>query len=120
MFGNNVMEVFSMSKNIINKIKTNPSPFFLQLDTFRTLEHCGTQNDDYLNYRDFNEINFWFNKDPIKLYIEKLKKEKKINNTILNKIKLKLNAEINEAFDFAKNDEFPKINTLNRFIYAKE
>ena len=41
MNGNNVIEVFNQSKKIIDKVKKFSKPFFLQLDTYRFVEHCG-------------------------------------------------------------------------------
>ncbi len=120
MSGNKVMEIFYKTKDIISSIKKNPSPFFLQLDTYRNVEHCGPNNDDYLNYRNNNEISYWLQNDPINLYTEFLKKKKKLSDKTLDKIILKLNKEIDEAFLFAKNDKFPKIDTLDKFIYAQK
>ena len=37
---------------ISDKVKKFSKPFFLQLDTYRFVEHCGPNNDDYLKYRD--------------------------------------------------------------------
>ena len=45
MNGNDVIKVFNQSQKIIKKIK-NSKPFFLQLDTYRYVEHCGPDNDD--------------------------------------------------------------------------
>ena len=118
MSGNKVMEIFCKTKNIIDDIKKNPSPFFLQLDTYRNVEHCGPNNDDNLNYRNNSEISYWLERDPINLYTKFLKKKRKITDDKLNKIISNLNDEITEAFHFAKNDKFPKINTLEKFIYA--
>ena len=77
-------------------------------------------NDDYLDYRSDKEINYWIKKDPVKLYIERLKRKKKINDKLISKIESKMNFEINEAFDFAKNDKFPKVSSPNKFTYAEK
>ena len=118
MFGNNVMNIFNFTKTIVSDMKKSPLPFFLQLDTYRNVEHCGPYNDDNLSYRNSQEINYWTRRDPVKLYIESLIKNDKISDIELNKLKEKLNKEISEAFIFAENDDFPKISTLNKFIYA--
>ena len=59
MHGNDVINVFRHSQKIIKKMKRFSKPYFLQLDTYRYVEHCGPYNDDHLNYRDRKEINKW-------------------------------------------------------------
>ena len=53
--GNNVLKVNSLSNKAINFIKKNKNQF-LDFDTYRTLEHCGPNNDDILNYRNEKEL----------------------------------------------------------------
>ena len=64
-------------------MKRLSKPFFLQLDTYRYVEHCGPISDDYLKYRDKNEIKKWLKDDPIENFMKYLKK-------IINIMKKKL------------------------------
>lgn len=41
-------------------------PAFLEIMTFRYLEHCGPGNDDHLNYRDLNRLELYKANDPLK------------------------------------------------------
>ena len=70
MNGNDVIKVFNQSQKIIKKIKKNSKPFFLQLDTYRYVEHCGPDNDDHLNYRNKNEVKKWLDDDPIENFLK--------------------------------------------------
>ncbi len=56
--GNDVIKIYEKTKKIITKMRNNSKPHFLLLDTFRSLEHCGPNNDDNLNYRQKQEIKF--------------------------------------------------------------
>ena len=70
-----LLKVFNQSQKIIKKIKKISKPFFLQLDTYRYVEHCGPDNDDHLNYRNKNEVKKWLNDDPIENFLKYLKKK---------------------------------------------
>ena len=79
MNGNDVIKVYRQSEKIIKKIKKSSKPFFLQLDTFRYVEHCGPNNDDFLKYRDAIEVKKWLNNDPIENFLNYLKKTNQYN-----------------------------------------
>ena len=64
-------------------------PIFVEVDTYRHLEHCGPNNDDNLNYRPKREINYWLNKDPLIMTEKYLIKNKICSENKLNKLNLK-------------------------------
>ncbi len=67
-------------KSIVAKnYALSKGPVFIYSKTYRYLEHCGPNNDDNLKYRPQKEIDYWLKKDPIKLEITKLKKQKIFN-----------------------------------------
>ena len=73
--GNNVSSVYSFTKKIINKIKKERKPYFIEYKTYRWLEHCGPNWDDHLNYRPKGELDSWIKKCPLKLIEKKLSKK---------------------------------------------
>ena len=118
MNGNNLINVYEKSKMIIQQIKKKPEPFFLQLDTYRHVEHCGPNSDDNLNYRGKSELNNWLKDDPLENFIKFLKGENEFDQKIVNEINDKIMIEINSAFKFAKNDKFPNPASIKKFVYA--
>lgn len=118
MNGNNLINVYEKSKMIIQQIKKKPEPFFLQLDTYRHVEHCGPNSDDNLNYRGKSELNNWLKDDPLENFIKFLKGENEYDQKIVNEINDKIMLEINSAFKFAKNDKFPNPASIKKFVYA--
>ncbi|MBD22686.1 MAG: acetoin dehydrogenase [Alphaproteobacteria bacterium] len=118
MNGNDVVQVFNRSKKIIKKIKQSSKPFFLQLDTYRYIEHCGPRSDDYLKYRDSKEIKRWLNDDPIENFIKYLKKTNQYSEKEIENIKNRMKIKINQAFEFAKKDKFPEVSSLKKYVYA--
>lgn len=65
-------------------------PHFIQIPTWRYLQHCGPDNDDHLGYRDKREVNRWKRKDW----------ERGTRNI---EYALAIKPEIDEAFEHAKN-----------------
>ena len=117
MFGNDVLKVHSLAKHCIRTIRRNKKPIFLELKTYRWLEHCGPNWDDNLNYRPKGELKKWIKKCPLKKFKNKIcSNPKKLN--IIKKLEKDINNEINIAFSSAKNSKFPKKNILNKYIYS--
>ena len=54
--GNDVIAVQERTAQLVNKIKKGEGPKFLELHTYRWLEHCGPNYDDELGYRTINDI----------------------------------------------------------------
>ena len=101
--GNDTTGLLENLEPIVNKIRTTSKPSFIECDTYRFREHCGPYFDDDLNYRNEEEIKLWKDRDPIHNLVGKLGLTQ---NDIAN-IKESINAEINEAFDFAEKSPFP-------------
>ncbi len=57
--GNNVGQVAGCIPKDLTK------PLFIELRTYRHLEHCGPNNDDHLGYRDVEETQLWLDRDPL-------------------------------------------------------
>ena len=80
--GNDVLGVYNNSSKILKSMKKISQPFFLQLDTYRFVEHCGPNSDDFLEYRNSKELKKWMNKDPVEEYEEFNRGFKKNNDQI--------------------------------------
>lgn len=116
--GNDIESVYLKTKKIKKYIKSYNEPFFLLLNTFRFVEHCGPNDDDYLNYRNKNTIKIWKKKCPINNYQKKLFNRNILNNKILNNLIQKNLNNIQSSFKFAENDKFPKKSLLYEFLDA--
>jgi TPP-dependent pyruvate/acetoin dehydrogenase alpha subunit len=115
--GNDAYKIFKISKKIINNMRNNRLPFFLQLDTYRWREHCGPNYDNNIGYRSENEFKKWKKKCPIKKLENLLIKKKIYNYKNLLKIKSLLKIYVDKLFLFAKRSPLPNPNTITNFIY---
>jgi pyruvate dehydrogenase E1 component alpha subunit len=103
----NPIKLLDDLEKIINK---NEFPLFIEVDTYRFLEHCGPDYDDYLKYRPKNEVKYWFDKDSLALVEKFIIKKNIYKLQFLNKIKNKIDKSINTAFEFAEKSESPNYN----------
>ncbi len=92
----------------LKKIMSFKDPLFIEVDTYRYFEHCGPNEDDHLNYRPTQEVDYWKKRDPLVLTEKYILKNKILNKENISKIKLNINNEINQAFEFAKKSKPPK------------
>lgn len=87
--GNDLEQIVDLTQKGIEQIKDGRGPCLLEFTTYRFREHCGPNFDPYQPKKEFN---YWVQRDP------------------LNQIDLDVSdieAEIEEAFDFAENSPFP-------------
>ncbi len=114
--GLDAVEIYKKYLFAKNYVEKKNKPIFLEINTYRYLEHCGPFNDDNLEYRPKKEINFWKKNDPLIVL------EKKYNKILTKKkisfFKQLINDEINLSFSKAKRSKFPKSSIQEKEIYA--
>ena len=115
--GNDVIAVQERTAQLVNKIKKGEGPKFLELHTYRWLEHCGPNYDDELGYRTINDIKKSRENDPIiileKKYPELIKSKK---HTILKNLK----TLTKNAFKFAEESNFPNQEEAYENLYSEK
>ena len=116
--GNDAIEVYEITKNAINHIKSGNGPVFLEFLTYRFREHCGPNEDASLGYRTKEEILEWTKNDPIKKLGSKLLDEKIATNDELEKIEYDTRIQIEEAVSFAKESQFPEKDNIDKYVYS--
>ena len=117
--GNDVTEVYEMTKKAIESINNGEGPVFIEFLTYRWREHCGPYYDNDLGYRTEKEFNDWVARCPLEYFISKLLKDDVITNNQIEFMKENIRNEINEAVSFAKSSPFPDKSTLFENVYSK-
>ncbi len=115
-----LITVYKKSRDILKKIRKKNKPYFLEIDTYRSLEHCGPDDDDKLLYRPKFEINKWKKNCQIKKYEKFLVRKKILTNNYIEKLKNLISSEINEAFEYSYKSKFPGKEYIYKDIYKKE
>ena len=105
-------------RDIIESVRSTHTPAFIEMDTFRFLEHCGPASDDHLDYRDSNYINDAKSKDPLVVLELELMREYQDWGKFSLEIRKEIEIEINQAFQFARNSPYPDPSLENPSAYA--
>ena len=105
--------------DVIETTRSTHSPAFIEIDTFRFLEHCGPASDDHLDYRDSNYIDDAKSKDPLALLEHELTREIQDWGSFFLGLRKAIDVEIGQAFDFARNSPYPDPSLENPSAYAE-
>lgn len=116
--GNNLEECVNISTQAINTIRREAGPFFLEFATYRHREHCGPNFDNNIGYRTEEEFETWKSKDPIKEYQNRLLKLGICCNKDLQDFAEVIENEIELAFEFAENSNFPPRADALKGVYS--
>jgi len=115
--GNDVIEVYELAQQAVQKVKQGGGPTFLEFKTYRWREHCGPDYDHHSGCRPISEFEEWRGRCPI----ERLKKHLLVEDILCNQgiegMVSKLETEIEEAVVFAKESPFPEEQALLEHVY---
>ena len=95
-------------------VRRGEGPALIEFSTHRYVEHCGPNDDDHLGYRKPGELSVWLERDPI----ETLEGRLGLSHQDVSATRSDIQAEIDEAFAFAKASPFPDRSALADAIYA--
>lgn len=116
--GNDVDEVYEMTKRAVDKARKGNGPTFLEFKTYRWREHCGPFYDNDIGYRTKSEFLQWKVRCPIERIESYLMSEGILERWEMDQIALQLKAEMEDAVTFAKTSSFPKDNMLMEHLFA--
>ena len=112
-----IKHLLNSSNDAINYVKKENKPALIEVDTYRFLEHCGPNNDDHLNYRSIQEIEYYKKKDS--LVILKNYSKNILNEEEIRKINIKIQKEVLNSFDYARRLPKPKMSIAYTGTYAE-
>jgi len=116
--GNDVIDVCSLVSQAVEYIRGEGKPLFLEFLTYRWREHCGPNFDNELGYRTYEEYCSWKERDPIMLLETQLLKQGTISQADIEKMKMAIQQEISEAFEFAEESPFPATEEAFKDLYS--
>ena len=114
---NNPFELYFNFNKIFNKVRKKPNTYFVEIETYRYLEHCGPNDDTNLGYRNLSEVNKWKNKDPIKFSKNYIIKKKILSQFQVEKLDKKIMTKIENDFKYIKKLNQPKFKSIKNLAY---
>ena len=115
--GNDIGAVYAAVIGALATIRAGEGPRFLELSTYRWLEHCGPFYDNDLGYRSEAEFNEWREQEPISRFEATLLSGKVLTTAEIEQMDTEIAQEIAEAFDFAESSPFPAASAASEDLY---
>jgi pyruvate dehydrogenase E1 component alpha subunit len=115
--GNNVIEVYTTAKDMIERAKKNKGPSLMEALTYRWKAHIGVEDGIGPGIRPKEELDEWKKKCPIKRHEKYLIKNKIITKEESRKIRKEVQDIVNRAEQFGRNAPLPKECNLYEDVF---
>ncbi len=116
--GNDVMEVYNLSRRLIQEARGGGGPRFVEFKTYRWREHCGPAYDNDIGYRTEVEFQQWKERCPIEGLETRLLEEGTLSPPDIKRMRSQVGEEIENAVAYAKQSSFPDESNLMESVYA--
>lgn len=118
--GNDVFAVENAAKDLIDQIRKDKKPAFLECITYRWLGHVGPNDDlDVGVRRSQKDLSAWKKRDPIRRLKEGLLLAEMITDAEYEKLNQMVDEKINQALTIAFAASYPDPNLLMEHVYAE-
>lgn len=117
--GNDVLSVYEAAKEAVQGAREGNGPSLIECKTYRWRGHYEGEADRTYTYRSKEEIEEWMKKCPIDRFKKLLLDKKVAKEATLRKIDEQVQAEIEEAIEFAKNSPDPNPEDALKDLYFK-
>jgi pyruvate dehydrogenase E1 component alpha subunit len=115
--GMDVVAVEAAAKRAALAVRSGGGPHFLEYRTYRFRAH--SMYDPEL-YRDRQEVEEWKKRDPIVIFIQRLKQQELWKEEEWARMEEEVAQEIDKAVDFAEAGKWEPVEELTRFVYSEE
>jgi len=115
--GMDVMEVRNAAQKAIETVRSNRTPYFLEIETYRFRGHS---MGDPERYRTSDEVKCWQDEeDPIGIYHKYLLDNKIISSEELDELEKASEQEVQAAVQFAESSPEPLAEDLYKNLYVE-
>lgn len=116
--GNDVLEVYQLTKEAVDRARNSGGPTFLEFKTYRWRTHCGGKYDNDLGYRAEDEFQSWISRCPIESLKSRLLNNGLITEKKYDEMRDKFEMEIADAVQFSRESAYPGEDILLEHIFA--
>jgi len=112
--GNDADEVYRTAQAAFARARAGQGPSLIECMTYR---HSGHSRADPAKYRPEGELERWKQRDPIKIYKERLA-QFGIRDSVIAEIEAEVRREVDEATEKCKAAPMPPLDILTTDVYA--
>ncbi|MCA9937670.1 MAG: pyruvate dehydrogenase (acetyl-transferring) E1 component subunit alpha [Anaerolineales bacterium] len=113
--GMDVLEVESMARQAVERIRAGQGPQFLECHTYRFRAH--SMFDAEL-YREKEEVEMWKQRDPIERLAHHLRQHELLTDEEWREMAAQVEQELDAAVAFAEAGSWEPVSELTRFVYS--
>ena len=113
--GNDVVEVYTTTKEAVDKARAGDGPILIEAKSFRRRGHA---QHDPAEYVPPAQREHWEKRDPIALYEAFLLKQKLLDGKGKKEIEEKISTLLEKEREFAENSPMPPADTANEGVYC--
>lgn len=114
--GMDVLAVAEATRKAAESARSGGGPHFLEFKTYRFRAH--SMFDPEL-YREKAEVEAWKERDPIRLFTERLQSAGLLTDPDLEELEAEVESEVEGAVAFAEEGSWEPVEELTRFVYAE-
>jgi pyruvate dehydrogenase E1 component alpha subunit len=114
--GNDPIAMYWAAKEAIDRARSGGGPTLIEAMTFRFHGHVIGDDDSYMDPEEKRE---WISKDPVPAYRDWLVTHEHFTAAELDAIEREIDAQIEEAVEFAMSSAFPSLDELQRDVYGE-
>ena len=115
--GMDVIAVYEAAEEAIKRARAGEGPTLLECKTYRFYDHVGVRGMG-LTYRTDEELEEWKKRDAITGFEARLLQLGTITQKAIDAVYANINAEIEEAIQFAEDSPFPQPEELLEDVYS--
>jgi 2-oxoisovalerate dehydrogenase E1 component len=114
--GNDVLAIYEVAGAAARRARAGGGPTLIECKTYRTRPHAEGMRDG--SYRTADEVEAWKARDPIQQLGATLVAESLASQDELAAIDAEVQAQVADAYEFAKNSPYPDPATASDYIYS--
>ena len=114
--GNDPIAVYQAVREAADRGRRGEGPTLIEAVTYRLTAH--SSDDDDRSYRTKEEVDEAWTKDGVQSFSRFLKEQDILTGELEEKIQKEMEAEIDDATDFAENAADPEADTLFQYVYG--
>jgi pyruvate dehydrogenase E1 component alpha subunit len=118
--GQDVVEVYRATKVAVDRARCGEGPSLIEAMTYRyqaQAARAGLGGEE--DFRPQDEREYWFNRDPIKLFRACLLATKMANPEELEAVEHEVKAAVQEALHYARKSPYPDVEEMFTDMYSQ-
>lgn len=116
--GNDVSAVYETAGQAVSRARSGAGPAFIECRTYRVREHAGCDSPENKGYRTCEEVEAWRDRCPLDSFRQQLLAAGVLRDDDIAAMERKIEAEIAEAFDCARQAPLPGAAELPLYLYC--